>query len=219
MSIADTMQLELATAAEPESGAVVRSSDMVVPLFDASWRSACMVRPCSVTEVNRFILAHYLKKRPAIVMLCLMMLHRGKPVGCVIYSAPPREADKRYNGKTWELARLYLLDEIPRNAESWLIGKSVRYINTHFPGVDVLLSYADPSAGHTGTIYSASNWERDGRTDDERKSPRCDYVDNRTGKKYGRKGNMPPDADVVRVPRVSKHRFYLRLRKRHNPTI
>lgn len=189
---------------------------VVVPLFDASWRSACMIRPCSVTEVNRFIFAHYLKKRPAIVMLCLMMLHHGKPVGCVIYSAPPREADKRYNGKTWELARLYLLDEIPRNAETWLIGKSVRYIKAHFPDVEVLLSYADPSAGHRGTIYSAANWTRDGRTDDERKSPRCDYVDNRTGKKYGRKGNMPHDAEVVRVPRVSKHLFYLRLHKRHN---
>jgi hypothetical protein len=49
-------------------------------------------------------------------------------------------------------------------------------------------------------------------TDDERKSPRCDYVDARTGIKYGRKGNMPAEAEVVRVPRVSKHRYTLALR-------
>jgi len=105
-------------------------------------------------------------------MLCLMMLHQDRPVGCIVYSAPPREADKRYGGKTWELARLYLLDSIPSNAETWLIGRSVRYIKRHRKEVEFLLSYADPSAGHRGTIYRAANWKSDGRTDDERKSPR-----------------------------------------------
>lgn len=179
--------------------------------FDSIWRSTCDVRPCSVTEVEEFVQAHYLRKRPAIILLCLMMLHNGVPVGCVIYSAPPREADKRYGGKTWELARLYLLDQIPHNAETWLIAKSVRYIRRHHRDVRHLLSYADPSAGHRGTIYKAGNWRQDGRTDDERKTPRSDYVDDRTGKKYGRKGNMPPGAVVIRVPRVSKWRFTLTL--------
>ena len=72
-------------------------------------------------------------------------------------------------------------------------------------------AYADPSAGHAGTIYKAANWRQDGRTDDERKSPRCDYYDERTGKKYGRRGNMPQDAVVARKPRVSKWRFTLAL--------
>ena len=187
--------------------------------FDSSWRSACTIRPCSVTEVDDFIRAHYLGKRPAIVLLCLMMLANGEPVGCIIYSAPPREADKRYGGKTWELARLYLLDEIPRNAETWLIGQSIRYIQRTHRYVMHLLSYADPSAGHAGTIYKAANWRHDGMTDDDRKSPRCDYVDARTGKKYGRKGNMPADAEVVRVPRVSKWRFHYPLHSRKNSQI
>lgn len=139
------------------------------------------------------------------------MLHNGRPVGCVVYAAPPREVDKRYGGKTWELARLYLLDEIPRNSETWLIGQSVRYIRAHHRDVQYLLSYADPSAGHAGTIYKAANWRADGSTDDDRKTPRCDYVDTRTNKKYGRKGNMPTDAIVARVPRVSKFRFVLAL--------
>ena len=93
-----------------------RSAPLCSALFDRSWRSACMVRPCSIAEVDDFIQAHYLKKRPAIVLLCLLMLCNGEPVGVIVYSAPPREADKRYGGKVWELARLYLLDEIPKNA-------------------------------------------------------------------------------------------------------
>ena len=177
------------------------------PVFDATWRQACSVRRCSIVEVDAFIRAHYLAKRPAIVMLCLVAEREGVAFGCVVYAAPPREVDKRYGGKTWELARLYLLDEIPKNAETWLIGQSVRYIKRNHAEVLHLLSYADPSQGHSGTIYKAANWRSDGRTDDERKSPRCDYVDQRTGKKYGRRGNMPSGAIVVRKPRISKWRF------------
>jgi len=166
-----------------------------------------------VKDVDGFIQAHYLAKRPAIVRLALVMLRGETPLGCVIYSAAPREADVRYGGKTWELARLYLLDEVPQNAETWLIGQSVRYIKRHHKDVAHLLSYADPSAGHAGTIYKAANWKQDGRTDDERKTPRCDYYDARTGQKYGRRGNMPADAVVERRPRVSKHRFALAIRR------
>lgn len=187
-------------------------TDIVPPIFDASWRKACSVRACSITEVDTFIQAHYLKKRPAIVLLCLVVERDRLPIGCIVYSAPPREADKRYGGKVWELARVYLLDSIPRNAESWLIGQSVRYIKRFHKEVQYLLSYADPSAGHAGTIYKAANWQQDGRTDAERKSPRCDYYDDRTGKKYGRRGNMPKDAVVVRKPRISKWRFVLALK-------
>lgn len=180
--------------------------------FDGSWSKNCTLERCSITEVDQFIKAHYLQKRPAIVLLCLMLRHNQIPVGCVVYSAPPREADKRYGGKTWELGRLYLVDDMPQNTETWLIAQSIRHIKKNHPDIEFLISYADPSAGHSGIIYRASNWRNDGMTDSERKSPRCDYVDKKTGKKYGRRGNVPLDADVARVPRVSKHRFYYSLK-------
>ena len=186
---------------------------IVGPLFDRAWRTACHVEPCSVKDVDGFIRAHYLAKRPAIVLLSLVMMRGARQLGCVIYSAPPRECDKRYGGKTWELARLYLLDEVPQNAETWLIAQSVKWIKQNRPEVCNLVSYADPSAGHSGTIYRAANWRDDGRTDDERKTPRCDYYDARTGQKYGRRGNMPAAAVVERRPRVSKHRFALAIRR------
>lgn len=175
--------------------------------FNSEWRQVAAVAPASVTAAASFVAAHYLRKRPAIVLACFIMTVNGSPVGCAIYSAPPRECDRRYGGKTWELARLYLLDEIPRNAETWLISESIRHIRRNRPDVEFLVSYADPSAGHSGTIYRASNWNPDGRTDEGRKTPRCDYVDTRTGKKYGRRGNVPEGATLARVPRVSKWRF------------
>lgn len=179
--------------------------------FDSGWRAAVVVRPCPLVEVNPFIQAHYLRKRPAIVVLSMRLEVRGLPVGAIIFAMPPREADKRYGGKTWELARLFIEDFVPHNAETFLIARAVRHIKQHHKEIRFLLSYADPSAGHHGGIYIAGNWTKDGKTDDERKTPRNDYVDARTGKKYGRKGNMPSDAIVTRKPRVSKHRFVYHL--------
>lgn len=43
---------------------------------------------------------------------------------------------------------------------------------------------------------------------------RCDYADKRTGKRYSRRSHVPADADIVRVPRVSKHRFTYQLRSK-----
>jgi len=79
------------------------------------------------------------------------------------------------------------------------------------PAVKVLVSYADPSAGHAGVIYRAANWTPDGRTDDERKTPRADYADAVTGKLYSRRGHVPAGVTIKRVARVSKHRFVYRL--------
>jgi len=181
-------------------------------VFDATWRAEASLRPCNVGEVGSFLAAHYLRKRPAIVLLCLAMFHRDRPVGCIVFSAPPMQAEKRYGGKVWELSRLYLLDAMPRNSESWLIGKAIKYIKRNFREVTHLLSYADPSAGHRGTIYAASNWRLDGMTDDERKTPRCDYFAASTGQKYGRRGNVSIGIEVQRLPRASKFRFVFQLR-------
>jgi hypothetical protein len=138
----------------------------------------------------------------------------GVLIGAVVYALPPSQTSVRYGGPTWELARLYITDEAPCNTESWLIAQSIRLVRTTDPTVENLVSYADPSAGHTGIVYKASNWIADGRTDDERKSPRCDYVNVRTGKKYSRKAHVPPGTKVKRVPRVSKFRFVYPLRNR-----
>lgn len=180
--------------------------------FDASWRAVSKVEPCSVADVERFMQEHYLRKRPAIVLLCVWLTIRRVPVGACVFAAPPEEANKRYGGEVWELARLYLTDPIPKNAETFLIAKATRYIQRNHRAVDFLLSYADPTAGHRGTIYRAANWIPDGDTDDERKTPRFDYADGHTGKKYGRRGNVPKGADLQRIPRAQKHRFYFPLK-------
>lgn len=59
------------------------------------------------------------------------------------------------NGQYLELTRLWSADEMPRNTESKLISKSMKLLSED---VQIVLSFADPSHNHVGTIYQATNW-------------------------------------------------------------
>lgn len=174
------------------------------------------VLPVSIRDVGTFVRAHYLHKRPGVVTLCLVVIN-PIPVGVVIFAMPPKETSVRYGGLTWELARLFLVDSQSTNSESSAIAAAVRYIKSNFPEVKYLVSYADPSHGHTGTIYRASGWTQDGRTDEERTTPRFDYETKdrddqllpfmTEGVRYSRRAHVPEGCAIKRVPRVSKFRF------------
>ena len=55
------------------------------------------------------------------------------------------------------LSRLWLSDELPPNSESRVIGIAIRALRRN-TSLKFLLSYADPTQGHVGTIYQATNW-------------------------------------------------------------
>lgn len=168
------------------------------------------VRPGTRDEVDWMIKAHYLGRWPGVVVANHVMTVAGFPAGACIWALPPRETNRRYGVNCWELARLWIDDDVPRNAETWFISKCVKWIVNNRPDVHCLVSYADPSVGHQGTIYKAANWQADGRTDEGRKSPRCDYVDV-SGKRYSRRAHIPEGVEFSRVPRTSKWRFIYRL--------
>jgi hypothetical protein len=187
-------------------------------VFDKEWRASCWVMPVNRMHADFMIKEHYLGKWPGVCTLVLGAFRGRDLIGVIVFALPPRETSKRYGGDAWELARLWVHDAIPANAETWLIAQAVKYISKaraagdpKFAKVQVLVSYADPSAGHAGTIYKAANWVADGRTDEGRKTPRFDYADAETGKRYSRRGHVPEGVTIQRIPRVSKHRFYYRL--------
>ena len=55
------------------------------------------------------------------------------------------------------LHRLFIADGTPTNTESWFIAESFRLHRQLRPDHKAVLSYADPAAGHVGTIYQACN--------------------------------------------------------------
>lgn len=56
-----------------------------------------------------------------------------------------------------ELHRLVLLDEIPHNSESYFIAAALRLHKQRKPHINAVLSFADATEGHVGTIYQATN--------------------------------------------------------------
>lgn len=56
-----------------------------------------------------------------------------------------------------ELRRLCCIDDTPRNAESFFIGRALKLLRSEWKG-SIVVSYADKEHGHRGTIYKASNF-------------------------------------------------------------
>lgn len=58
----------------------------------------------------------------------------------------------------WELNRLCLRDECPRNSESWFLARCAEWMRTHQPTIKLLTSWADGVRGKPGYVYQASGW-------------------------------------------------------------
>ena len=62
-----------------------------------------------------------------------------------------------------ELRRLACVDETPRNAESFLIGRSLKLLAKDWLCDGIVVSYADMEYGHEGVVYKASNFSMIGK--------------------------------------------------------
>lgn len=65
--------------------------------------------------------------------------------------------DTKWNGFL-ELNRMAFDDYLPRNSESYVIGKTLRMIRKNAPHVQWVVSFADGCSCGDGTIYRASNF-------------------------------------------------------------
>jgi hypothetical protein len=87
-----------------------------------------------------------------------------KLIGCLIYGFPVgRQTVKSIistlnNDEVLELTRLWIADGFGCNIESYSIGLTFKWLKNNAPKIKVLISYADPMAGHLGKIYQATNW-------------------------------------------------------------
>ena len=87
-----------------------------------------------------------------------------KLIGCIVYGHPVGRqviagiSPLVKNGEVFELTRLWIQDDTPKNTESWFIGQSFNWLKINKPLIKILVSYADPNAGHLGKIYQATNW-------------------------------------------------------------
>lgn len=89
-------------------------------------------------------------------------------VGVCIYTRPAgAAAAKKYHPTNpdacLELRRLCLIDETPKNAETYFISRTIKWLKKH-TNWEYIISYADPEQGHSGVIYKAANFKYEGIT-------------------------------------------------------
>jgi len=95
---------------------------------------------------------------------CYVLLNpSGEIVGAMFYGRMAMANQwKRFSdieNNVIELRRLCCIDDTPRNAESFFIGRSLKLLKSEWLG-SIVVSYADKEYGHQGTIYKASNFRQ-----------------------------------------------------------
>lgn len=98
---------------------------------------------------------------------CFKLMYKDNLVGAMIYGKlAMANCWKKYVEKSedlLELRRLVLIDDTPKNTESYFIGATLRWLKKNTQ-VRKIISYADPNYGHEGIIYKASNFNLLGKT-------------------------------------------------------
>ena len=123
---------------------------------------AIEVRPIPFAVAKRLVVRHhYLHSMPGGTGLTFGVFLGACLQGVIVFGAGPAFAHRLVEGAAPDdcltLTRLWLSDALPRNSESRVLGIVCRALARH-TGVKFLVSYADPSRGHLGTIYQAAGW-------------------------------------------------------------
>jgi hypothetical protein len=159
---------------------------------------------------------HYLHSLPGGTKLVFGSFVGDSLLGAVTLGVGPFNAPSLVGGASGSdcltLTRLWLSDELPRNSESKVIGVVMRSLRKH-TSIRFVLSYADPSQGHLGTIYQATNWLYTGVSEP---TPLYDLGDGHArhsrsfAHAYGSRSVRhfaSHGVDVKLVPQQGKHRY------------
>jgi hypothetical protein len=92
---------------------------------------------------------------PEMIGVCIYTRPAGPSAGQTYYPEAP--------DRVLELRRLCLIDETPKNAESFFVGRTLRWLRQN-TAWEFVISYADEEQGHKGIIYKASNFKYLGKT-------------------------------------------------------
>lgn len=129
----------------------------------------------STIAVQAVVANHYLHRRPPISKAFGLYVHEVLRGVCTFGVPPSRHlqisACPSSPSSVLELNRLWVDDAMERNTESWFVTRCLARL-----GPCIVVSYADTEHQHRGYIYRALNWKFAGITDEERKTPRFDYL-------------------------------------------
>ena len=128
-----------------------------------------LVKTCDRKEVKNFIETwHYSKNINGLKSnYCFKLMDKDTMIGAMIYGqiAMANVWKKYVNSEDQliELRRLCCIDDTPKNTESYFIGYTLRWLQKNTE-IKKVISYADETYNHQGTIYKASNFKHIGMT-------------------------------------------------------
>ena len=132
------------------------------PPLQVSARSL-VIELCPLSDIRQFVETnHYSHSLNGVkISFCFSVKSSGCLVGAVVYGAMSTTAWKKFGKEeesVIELRRLVLLDSAEKNSESRVISFTLRWLKKNVPRLKIVVSYADPMHGHTGTVYRACNF-------------------------------------------------------------
>lgn len=120
------------------------------------------------TAMDIIVKNHYLhRKAPCSIAFGLFensdykinIFESGRIVGVIIYGVSCSSTLLRgicgddESKNVYELTRLWIEDSTPKNAESFLIGNTIKKLDK-----EIIVSFAEIEAGHSGIVYQATNF-------------------------------------------------------------
>ena len=123
----------------------------------------------TVVKVDRKYIKDFIEKyhyshsiNGCITDYCYALMSNNLMIGAMFYGRMAmRNQWRKFSDdekKVIELRRLVLIDEAPKNTESFFIAKSLKLLSSDWRSDGVVVSYADKEYGHSGIIYKASNF-------------------------------------------------------------
>lgn len=198
--------------------------------------SNLVVQEAAYSDVRGLLLNHYRRDISPGCFIWTVAIENDTPLAVAGFGKPkPSMAGgfwlppwKHYGPHhTIELKRLWTPDDAQLGMGSWFMNKSLAFIpkqHSHEPAFDLVISYADPAFGHTGTQYRGAGWLDYGQNT----AIKNDYVwVDENGREYNKRGPWTeakkrgaPQGTIEReahkiaeargwtkVPRPGKYRF------------
>ena len=100
--------------------------------------------------------------------MCWGLYYKDSLSGVCAFATPCSENvrasifGKKHKDRVTELHRLHTKDDLPKNTTSWFVSRAIQGLIEYRPSIRAILSFADSTEGHIGTIYKALNFEYKG---------------------------------------------------------
>ena len=130
--------------------------------YDGTSVSEMVIRKTTVGFAREYISTyHYTHTMPDSTMFCFAGWFGAILAGIVVFGMGSGKSQYTslipciQNGEYLELTRLWSPDGMPKNTESRLIMGAISLLPKE---IKLIISYADPSRHHVGTVYQATNF-------------------------------------------------------------